>query len=146
MKSSFLLAGFLALLTIGSHPLKAQTESGGGMRGGRMLSFLSAEDKAKFLAARQKAMADNPDLKAEGESLMKEGKAVHDGTATPEDKQALLEKFMAYQQKLHDAMLKEDPTLQPIFDQIKQHMGQMMAKKEAASSGTTAPASTPPAQ
>jgi hypothetical protein len=33
-----------------------------------------------------------------------------------------MEKRRTFEQTVHEAMLKEDPSLQPIFDKIAQHM------------------------
>lgn len=92
-------------------------------------NFLSAEDKAKFDAAKTKALADNPDLKTEQEALTKSRPAKG---AAKEDRQAFKEKMTAFQQKLRAAMLKEDSSLQPIFDQMDKHEAEMRAKRAAA--------------
>ena len=43
--------------------------------------------------------------------------------------QATIEKMNAHRQKLRQAMLKEDPTLKPIFAEIDKHISEVKAKQ-----------------
>jgi hypothetical protein len=144
MRSFFLLVGLVIGVSGGPNRLMAQDTTEKGPPGQRMLSFLSPADKEKFLAARKKVMEANPDLKTEGEELMKEGKDMRGGDAAPEDKQEFFEKFMAYQQKVRAAMLKDDPSLQSIFDQMDQHRSQMRAQHQKDGGGPPPPTTNAP--
>ena len=44
-------------------------------------------------------------------------------------KQAFIEKMNSHRQKLRQAMLKEDPSLEPIFAEIDKHEAEMQAKQ-----------------
>ena len=110
-------------------------QTGAGQHGG-MLSSLSPGDKAKLLKARQEVLAANPDLKAEQEDLMKQREAMkNDPDATPEERTAFFQSFVAHDQKMKAAMLKVDPTLAPVFAQLDQEMKQKMAQRAAAAGG-----------
>jgi hypothetical protein len=95
--------------------------AGAGLRG--RLDFLSAEEKAHFLRVRHQVMTDNPDLKTEQESLTKEWQYVRgQGTgASADDKETLRNNFLAHNEKMTAAMVKADPSVQPILDKIKSH-------------------------
>lgn len=90
------------------------------------LGFLSADDRQHLLRARREALQSDPDLKAEGESLKKELQMVKGkGTAaTAEDKSTLRNNFLAHREKMNAAMVKADPIVQPILDQIQAHAKQ----------------------
>ena len=96
--------------------------SGAGMRG--RLNFLTADEKAHLMRVHRQVMAENPDLKTEQESLQKEREYVHGkGTnATADDKGMLRDNFMAHNEKMTAAMVKDDPSVQPILDKVKAHM------------------------
>ena len=96
------------------------------------LSFLTPDEQVQYAKARGKALADNPDLKAEGEKVAQEGAQAMSASATAADRQAFIEKMNSHRQKLRAAMLKEDATLEPIFTKIDQHISEMKAKQEAA--------------
>jgi len=126
MKKGLFYAALLILLMTGSLDLNAD-ESGLNPTAAMPFAILSPADKEKFLAARTKALYENPDLKAEGEDLKKDGDELG-GTATPEERQAFNKKVTAHQQKLRTVMLLDDPTLQPIFDQFDKKVGEMRAE------------------
>lgn len=119
---------FLAVASIMIQPLSAQdappapaAPSGGGEH--HSFKFLSPAENDQLKTAREAVFAANPDLKTEGEDLHKQMKALRDNpSATPEDKKALHEKMKDHEEAVRDAMLKVDPTLQPIFDKIAEHM------------------------
>jgi hypothetical protein len=94
-----------------------------------MLSFLTPAEQIQYANARAKALADNPDLKAEGEKVAQEGGRAMSADATAADKQAFIEKMNSHRQKLRQAMLKEDPTLEPIFAKIDQQISELKAKQ-----------------
>jgi hypothetical protein len=102
----------------------AVAQDAGGAGGHGRLSFLSREDRQHLMRVRQQVLNDNPDLKTEQDSLTKEREYVKNkGTdATADDKQTLRNNFMAHSEKMEAAMVKADPTVQPIIDQIKEKM------------------------
>ncbi len=61
--------------------------------------------------------------------------------ASAADKQAFIEKMNSHRQKLRQAMLKEDATLEPVFAKIDKHISQIKAKQldrmQSSSSPTT---------
>jgi hypothetical protein len=98
----------------------------------KALAILSPEQISEYAAARKKALADNPTLNSENESLKAEyADVMLHGTAV--QKQAVLEKVDSHRQKLRAAMLKEDPNLDPIFKRIDTSMSEMKAKGAAPS-------------
>jgi hypothetical protein len=120
---NLLLAAMLAGVSAFSGMAFAQNAGGAGGGRGR-LNFLSAEDRQHLMRVRQQALADNPDLKTEQESLMKEREYVKNkgADATADDKQTLRNNFMAHGEKMEAAMVKIDSTVQPIIDQVKAKM------------------------
>ena len=100
----------------------AAAGQGAGMRG--RLDFLTADEKTHFVRVRRQVMADNPDLTTEQESLKKEWEYVRGkGTdATADEKETLRNNFLAHNEKMTAAMLKADPSVQPILDKVKAHM------------------------
>ena len=52
------------------------------------------------------------------------------GTAA--DKQGFIEQMNSHRQKLRAAMLKEDPTLEPIFAAIDKHISELKAKQQSS--------------
>jgi hypothetical protein len=131
---NFLLAMMLAGVSAFSGMAQAQdtgdsdTTAGAGSSGGagrgQRLSFLSAQDRQHLLRVRRQVLAGDPDLKSEQESLMKEAQSVKSqGTgASADDKQMLRNNFMAHREKMNAAMVKADPTVQPILDQVDAHL------------------------
>jgi hypothetical protein len=75
------------------------------------------------LRVRHQVMTDNPDLKTEQESLRKERQDVRGqgAGASADDKKTLRNNFLAHNEKMTAAMLKADPSVQPILDKIKSH-------------------------
>ena len=126
---------FVVLIT-GPFLLRAQTNDGTNPQApnpqvARELAFLTPAQQLQYAKAHKKALSDNPGLKSEGENLIKQAEPVMaDGSAA--DKQAFLEKMNSHRQKLRAAMLKEDPTLGPIFTEIDQHISQLRAQQHAA--------------
>jgi len=104
-----------------------------------MLAFLTPAEQIQYAKARAKALADNPDLKVEGETVAKEGGQAMSAGATAADRQAFIEKMNSHRQKLRQAMLKEDPTLEPIFTKIDKQISEMKAKQLGAMQNSTNP-------
>jgi regulator of replication initiation timing len=96
----------------------------------KALAILTTDQLNEYAKARVKALADDPALNAENEALKEQfaDVMVH-GTAA--QKQAMIEKVDAHRQKLRQAMLKEDPNLEPIFAQIDKSMSELKAKGTA---------------
>jgi hypothetical protein len=134
---NFLLAAMLSGVSAFSGMAFAQ-DAGGAGRG--RLSFLSAEDRQHLMRVRQQALADNPDLKTEQESLMKEREFVKNkGTdATADDKQTLRNNFMAHGEKMEAAMVKIDPAVQPIIDQVKARVKERFEQHAGGDAGSSA--------
>ena len=91
------------------------------------LSILTPDQIKEYANARVKALADDPNLNAENDEL-KEQFADVMARGTAAQKQALLVKVDAHRQKLRAAMLKEDPSLGPIFAQIDKSMSELKSK------------------
>jgi hypothetical protein len=133
------------LLTIG-FPLHAQTNAPAqtpSAQASSALSFLTPAEQVQYAKARAKALADNPDLKAEGERVAGEGASAMSPDATAAEKQAFIEKMNMHRQKLRAAMLKEDSSLEPIFAEIDQHISEMKAKHLGQVQSSTSPNTTP---
>jgi hypothetical protein len=95
-----------------------------------MVSFLTPDQRVEYAQAHAKALADNPGLKEEGDTLKAQAVTVlKDGT--PADKQAFMEKMTTHRQKLRAAMLKEDPNLSPVFTLIDNALSKAKAKGAA---------------
>jgi hypothetical protein len=101
------------------------TDSSGGAGHGQRLSFLSAEDRQHLMRVRRQVLESNPDLKSEQERLRQEIKSAKDGGsasgANGEGKKALRGELRAHREKMNAAMIKADPTVQPILDEIEAH-------------------------
>jgi len=134
---NILLTAILAGVSAFSGMAFAQDAGGTGGRG--HLGFLSAEDRQHLMRVRQQVLNDNPDLKTEQESLMKEREYVKNkGTdATADDKQTLRNNFLAHSEKMEAAMVKVDPTVQPILEQVKAHMKERYEQKSGGDAGST---------
>ncbi len=151
MKALFFPITLFVVSAAATSLLPAQTTSGAppaGDREYRMISFLTPAEQEQYAKARAKALADNPALNAEGDDLKEKFTGVMT-TGTPADKQAFMEQMNSHRQKLRQAMLKVDPTLEPVFTQIDKHISQMRAKQlgqvQSSSSTTNAAPANPPA-
>jgi hypothetical protein len=109
-----------------------------------VISFLTPADQEKYAKARAKALNENPALKAEGESMMQEAETVM-SSGSASDRQAFVEKMNSHRQKLRQAMLKEDPTLKPVFVKIDEHISATRAKQLGAMQGSPSPTNSPTA-
>jgi hypothetical protein len=133
---NILLTAILAGVSAFSGMAYAQDAGGTGGRG--HLGFLSAEDRQHLMRVRQQVLADNPDLKTEQESLMKEREYVKNkgSDATADDKQTLRNNFLAHSEKMEAAMVKADPTVQPIIDQVKAKMKERYEQRAGDGAGS----------
>lgn len=120
--------GFFGALACADR-LPAQAGEGQGR-----LSFLSADDRAHLLKVREQVLASNPDLKTEQESLMKEREFVKGkgADASADDRKTLRENFMAHAEKMNTAMIKADPSVGPIIDQVKAKMKERFQQRSEA--------------
>jgi hypothetical protein len=136
MKNAQLLLFTMALGLIGGmlcpSGLRAQTNDGG-----KLLSFLSPEDRLHFMKVRREVITNNPDLKTEQESLVQERKYVKDkgSDATADDRKTLRNNFLAHSEKVQAAMLKVDPSVGPILDQIDARMKDRLGDSPDPSGG-----------
>ena len=93
-----------------------------------MISFLTPDQQQQYAKAHAKALADNPGLKEEGEALKSQATGVM-SSGSPTDKQAFMQKMGAHRLRLWAAMRKEDPTIEPVFAAIDQHIADLKAKQ-----------------
>ena len=141
MKASRLWISLFLLFAGGPFGLHAQTDTNAnpsqpqGEHANGMLSFLTTDQQVEYAKARASALEHNPDLKSEGEELMKQGEDVLNNGTTA-DKQAFMDKMASHRQKLRQAMLKEDANLGPIFALIDQHLAQV---QNSPNGGTSPP-------
>jgi hypothetical protein len=124
MRSLFPAFAALLLFAGGSLSLHAQSNAVANS----MISFLTPAEQEQYAQARAKALAGDPDIKTEGEALMQKGKTVME-SGSAADKQAFIEQMNSHRQKLRAAMLKVDPTLEPIFAEIDKHISELKAKR-----------------
>ena len=116
--------------------------AGSGGAGGRAeranrLNFLSTADRQHFLRVRREAMEAHPELKSEQENLRKEWQALKaQGSNAPAgDRETFRHDLRAHNEQMDAAMLKIDPSIQPILDQIKAHRQERLQQAGAASGG-----------
>jgi len=84
-------------------------------------SVLTPEEKAQLDKDREAALAANPALKTEEDSLKQQHEALKaQGASAPAgSKEALKAQFKAFEEKLDVAMLAIDPSLAPILAKLK---------------------------
>ena len=82
---------------------------------GHGMSFLTDAQKQEWKAAREAAFAADPSLKTEADAL----KAARESGTPPSDSDKA--NWKAFQEKLDAAMIKADPNVAPILDEIKAH-------------------------
>jgi hypothetical protein len=129
----FVIVTWLSLLVV--VPLHAQTSTNGaqpvkpipGAGEPQALAILTPDQQVEYAQAHEKALADNPVLKAENDALKQRYLNVMT-TGTSAEKQAMMERVDSHRQKLRQAMLKEDPKLGPIFAQIDKYISEAKAK------------------
>jgi len=122
---------FCGWLACGTFLVQAQTNAAATSASAQQaVSFLTPAQQEQYAKARAQALTDNPTLKSEGEDLMKQGQTVM-ASGTAAGKQAFMEQMNSHRQKLRAAMLKVDPTLEPIFAEIDKHISEIKAKQQA---------------
>ncbi|CAN5427644.1 hypothetical protein BH09VER1_BH09VER1_30230 [soil metagenome] len=104
----------------GNHP-EGMRPDGGGPNNPGMASLTDAE-REKLMAAREKAKADPAVVAADKKK---------DDATTPDERKIASE---AYRKAMHDAILKVDPSLEPVLDKLA------AAKPPAPPQAPTAPA------
>ena len=95
-------------------------------------AVLTPAELAHFNQVRSQVLAANTTLAAEGANLKAQKKAAKNSTDPDTAKAALKAQKKDYEQKLEIAMMKADPTVQPLFAKIK------AAKKEKKNAPATA--------
>jgi hypothetical protein len=135
MRSSLFVAGLLMVIPA---LLRAQTNADAPVKPvantaeRQALSILTPAQQLEYAQAHEKALADDPALKAENDSLKQQYAAVM-VKGTPAERQAMMEMVDSHRQKLRQAMLKEDPKLGPIFAEIDKSISEAKAKGTASS-------------
>ncbi len=132
MKLLPLLTLLLAPLALPFTTVQAQDAppGGGGAVGGmrEFMSSLTPQEKMQFMKARKQVLAANPDLKTEGENLLKEKQQLGDNPS-PEDRRGFFQDVSTHEGKMREAMLKVDPSLSPVFAKIDQSMKQKIQER-----------------
>lgn len=105
---------------------------GGPGGGGFFAAGLNDEERQKLMAAREKAFADNPSLKTEGEELRGMREKVQSGAMTKEDAFA---KMKAFGEKVDAALVKADPSIAPILEKRNAAMKERWAGKKGPGPG-----------
>ncbi len=134
-----ILLGGGTILLCAQTPAPAPATAGQPSHENAMIAFLTPTQQEQYAKAHAKALADNPGLKEEGDTLKKQ--ILANGEHLD---QAMIEKMNSHRQKLRQAMLKEDPTLGPVFAEIDKHISEAKAKQlgQLQNSGTdSAPSS-----
>ncbi len=135
-----MLASVLALFTL---PLLAQTtpppsDPGAGAPSApppnasamadQVTSTLTPAEKTQLMDVRMKAMAANPDLQSEEMGLMQKGMALQSGGATDADKAAFRDAIKQHADKVRAAMVKVDPTIEPVLAKIEAQIAKMRSE------------------
>jgi Spy/CpxP family protein refolding chaperone len=126
MKSLLLLtAGALLAfpLLAGAQTSSNETPSGpppdGGEHHGPPMNFLTPDQKAEYMKDRDAALAADPTLAAKIQSIHEQMKSSHDSGEPPSED--LMNQMKAAQDQLDQEMIKADPAVAPIIDEIKKH-------------------------
>jgi hypothetical protein len=84
-------------------------------------AVLSSDEKAQLKKAYEAAIAADPTLKSDGDSLKQQHEALKakGDAATADEKTALREQWHAFHHKLRTAEMKADPSLGPVFAKLK---------------------------
>lgn len=125
-----------------------QPPAGGPPGGPHKMDFLTPEEKGKLEKAKTQALSTNAALKAQSDEFKKEREARKENKTkpTPDERKAMMEKRMAFEQQLHAAMIQADPSVAPIITKVEEHRKAMMGKlkerradKPGGGAGQTAP-------
>jgi hypothetical protein len=97
--------------------------------------------KERLAKAREAALAADPTLKSEEDSLLKMRDFLMKQTppASTEERAALLQKWKDHSEKLKDDMIKADPSLQPFFAELDARVKAQQAQAATASASGTLP-------
>jgi hypothetical protein len=132
----FLALAAVAVEMMMTMPLVAQTTDNGDKHADsfawakeQALGFLPKADQDRVIAAHDKALADFPTLKSEDGALREEGR--HLAEANSRDRIAFMEKYRIYEQKIRQAMLREDPALGPVLAEIDKHVSALKAQHQS---------------
>jgi hypothetical protein len=109
----------------------AQTPPSPGSMMSQVMSVLSPAEKDQLMAARQKAMTDNPNLQTEEMDLMQKGMSLQAGTATDADKDAFRTEIKAHADKVRAAMIAADPTITPVLQKVEAEAAKLRAEYQS---------------
>ncbi len=94
----------------------------------QVTSTLTPAEKTQLMDVRMKAMAANPDLQSEEMGLMQKGMALQSGGATDADKAAFRDAIKQHADKVRAAMVKVDPTIEPVLAKIEAQIAKMRSE------------------
>jgi hypothetical protein len=98
----------------------------------QVMSVLSPAEKDQLMSARTKAMTDNPKLQTEEMDLMQKGMALQSGSATPADQEAFRTSIKSHADKVRAAMIKADPTIEPILQKVEAQAAKLRAEYQSS--------------
>jgi hypothetical protein len=109
-------------------PPAAQPPAGGEAMMSQLMSSLTPAEQTQLKAAQQKAILDNPNLQTEAMDLMQKNMALQSGTASDADRQAFRTQALAYAAKVRAAMVKADPTIEPVLRKVEAEEAKLRAE------------------
>ena len=126
---------FLALAAVGmmaTMPLVARGEdpvASGAVAGLRpeAMAQIPKPDRDRVLSVYHQVLADNPELKKEGDEIARANQLEDSSPAG----QAMMEKDRSLRVKVRQAMLKEDPTLGPVLAEIDKKVSALRAQHQS---------------
>ena len=98
----------------------------------QVMSVLTPAEQDQLKTARTKAMTDNPKLQTEEMSLMEKAMSMQAGTATDADKAAFTNAIQEHGTKVRAAMLKADPTIQPLLKKVEDQAAKLRAEYQSS--------------
>jgi hypothetical protein len=98
----------------------------------QVTSVLTPAEKSQLMTVRIKAMTDNPDLQTEEMGLMQKGMAMQGGTATDADRMAFRDAIKQHADKVRAAMVKTDPTIEPVLEKVDAQVAKLRAQYQSA--------------
>lgn len=87
------------------------------------MNFLSQEERDKLKTVRDQVIDSHEELRAEGEKLKEEREAIRAKgreNITPQDWQGMMQKTIAYEQKVRAAAIQLDPSVEPVYKKIEE--------------------------
>jgi hypothetical protein len=109
-------------------PAQMPPASSGASRMSQVMSTLTPAEQNQLKAAQEKAILDNPNLQTEGMDLMQKRMALQSGTATDADRQAFRTQAMAFASQVRAAMVKADPTIEPVLQKVEAEEARLSAE------------------